>query len=189
MALSLMIESPSLMRPLPSLVFLPPQAGKGEGIGLIPWAEVLHVSFVCACYVAIFSNVRGHLVAGIEMRILNKLLSRAHQGWRALGSLLLRTCNLYIGSMTLMFVLDLISDRDDKLEMMLDEFNAEQARQPPASGVGLGGGKLGEGIGTVTMLSGSDRYAWSDTMSAGSDGGPPRGPRSSSLPVPVTQQR
>ena len=79
--------------------------------------------------------------------------------------------------------------QDDKLEMMLDEFNAEQARQPPASGVGLGGGKLGEGIGTVTMLSGSDRYAWSDTMTAGSDGGPPRGPRSSSLPVPVTQQR
>ena len=68
--LSLMIESPSLIRPSPSLVFLPPSRGEGEGIGLIPWEEVFNVSLVCGLYVALFSNLRGHVVAGMLLQAL-----------------------------------------------------------------------------------------------------------------------
>lgn len=114
LALSLMIEGPTMLRPSPSLVFLPPQAGKGEGIGLIPWAEVVNVSLVCGLYVAFFSNIRGHIVAGIEMRILDKVLSGENQAWRRVGSVLLRTLNLYIGSITLLMGLELFSSLQDE---------------------------------------------------------------------------
>ena len=100
--LSLMIESPTLARPSPSLVFLPPKRGEGEGIGLIPWAEVLKVSLVCGVYVAVWSNIRSHMVAGIEIRLLHRHLPPK---WRPIGSLLLRTSNLYVGSILLLLVL------------------------------------------------------------------------------------
>jgi len=132
LALSLMIEGPSMLRPSPSLVFLPPQAGKGEGIGLIPWAEVINVSLLCGLYVALFSNLRGHIVVGIEMRILDKVLVGANQAWRPLGSLLLRTLNLYIGAICLLMGLELFSSNQDSEPPPLDlDWNTSQRPTQP----------------------------------------------------------
>ena len=215
LALSLMIEGPSLMRPSPSLVFLPPQAGKGEGIGLIPWAEVINVSLMCGLYVAFFSNIRGHIVAGIEMRILDKVLSGKKQPWRPLGSVLLRTLNLYIGSITLLMTLELLFPAQDPEPEALGEdwYGTRSVHRSGISHVSavasrdvvnsetIAGLKSGamfwEGTkpsqnkaatGGMHANTQSGAYTWSVKEELGPAVGRERDARSSSLPAPMTQQ-
>ena len=57
----------------------------------------------------------------------------AREVWRPVGSVILRTCNMYIGSMTLMALLDLLSDDDttraDALQIQFSHMQSENGCQ------------------------------------------------------------